>query len=211
LSSLITHLHRDIADGETFRHKGGIMLHGNVGKGARVEITDGCFKVTGDVGSGATLRTRGDGELLNGGISIGGRTGDDVVLDSDREIRLRDAGSRLRIRAGAGVHFGHVGEGMNLSAGAEVNGGDAGPNAHIRAATSCVMARAGDGSIVRAGKITQVTFAGHDCRITCGDIFNAASVGANTQVTATNTAMIGEAPASAKITARSVRIRQRRP
>lgn len=210
MPSLITQIHRDIADGETFRHKGGIMLRGNVGRNAHVEIEDGCLKIAGNVASGATLRTRGDGRLF-GGISIKGTVGDDVVLDSDRDIKIENAGKHLRIRAGAGAVFGHVDEGMNLSAGAEVNGGDAGANAHIRCTTSCVMARAGDGSIIRAGSLTQVTFTGHDCQITSGDIFNAAAVGEHTEVTAANMVMIGEAHPSARITGNPVRIRQPKP
>lgn len=201
------HVRRDIAAGETFRHGSFVTLDGNIGAGAIIEIENGGVRITGNVGDGVTIRTRGHGSFL-GGIRIEGHTGDNVTLDTDERARLKDAGNHLRIRAGGGVTFGHVGDSFNLHTRAEVNGGDVGKNAHLRIAKSCLIAQAGDGSIIEAGSVTQITAAGHDCKISCGELFNAAAIGADTEVKAAGNAMVGLAHATAKISAKSVHIKE---
>src|SRR5215213_7192377 len=73
----ITTIDRDIAAGEVFKHTGSVQLNGNIGAGAKVEITDGGLKVSGDVGDDATVEANGGSG--NGNVSIV-RNGNSVTI-----------------------------------------------------------------------------------------------------------------------------------
>ncbi len=200
------HIHRDIADGEIFRHDGPIKLHGNVGIGAQVDIVDGGIMITGNIGDKASIRTRGNGGLL-GGITISGVIGQHVTLDSDLGVRINQAGDHLRVRSGHDINFGKTGALFNASAAGSIMGGDVGPNARLRCKGSCTIASAGEGSRMEAEGLLQMTSAGHDARLSC-DFFDAATLGADSIVTARDQALVGAAHISAKVFAKTVHIRE---
>lgn len=197
------HLHRDIEPGEIFRQDGSVVVHGNVGAGARIEITNGGFEITGDVGDDVHIRTRCDGAQKIG-IRIEGVAGHDVTLDSNQSVSLNGAGDRLRIRGKAPVSLGHVGDSLNVSAASTVTGGNVGRNAWIRAGCSCHLGQVGHGSIILCDSVIQFTSAGHDCLMVTKESAYGGSIGAGTNIEAEDHVQLRLAHTFSTVTAHSV-------
>ncbi|TAL37725.1 MAG: hypothetical protein EPN97_04830 [Alphaproteobacteria bacterium] len=70
MASNITTINRDIADGESFSHKGSVELNGNIGKGAVIDIKDGGIHVKGAVADNASITAKGGSGMS--GISVSG-------------------------------------------------------------------------------------------------------------------------------------------
>ncbi len=166
-------INRDIAPGEVFKHTGSVDLQGSIGAGARVEITDGGLKVSGNVGDDANVSA-------NGGSS-GGNT----------NVTIRQTGNSISITTVSGTVRGNM-TGVVIRNGQIIAGGgsDGGGYSGIEVAGTTgsrvtyqtdgaleLKGDAGDSLRAKADGSIEVSNTGNDFKANAGGSLHAGSTG----------------------------------
>ncbi len=110
-----------IAANSIYENDGPVEVTNNVAIGATVRIRNGGIKINGDVEDGAKIEALAKGGVLrlvkrflgggpsgSNGIETNGRTGNDVTLVSDHNIRINNAGDDLKVKAELTIEAGNV-------------------------------------------------------------------------------------------------------
>lgn len=102
---------------------GSVLVTGNVGKNARVNVKNGGLAVLGDIEYGAMIdiydKSTGktaNAQMPNLGIVVVGNVGDHVRLNSTSNVLIQNTGNFVQIRAGLSVKAGNIGAGTNIMA-----------------------------------------------------------------------------------------------
>lgn len=224
----ITVIYRDIADGERFSHEGSLELHGNVGKGAIVNIDKGGLLIKGTVADGARLTVKGrgastsisSGDLVGGRIIINGKvvsgnhsvglsgitiqkqTGSNVMLETDGAIKLADrAGDGLHADAGGSISLNDVGKGLEAESQGSFKAGKIAAGARIAAGGSAEIDELGQQSRLKSGGSAKIGKMGAEALVKSGGSASIGSMDADSSVQAGGSARIDVAHATASIEA----------
>lgn len=196
----ITTLTRDIADGEVFKHKGPIELNGSIGAGATVIITDGGIRVYGNVGDDARVTANGghanyssgnnivtSGDIVGGRVTYNGR----VVSNTTRQNGF----SGIVINGNAGARVALTTDGA-----LEIKG-DAGGKLQARVDGSVHLNNTGIGLSSRSGGSFHAENIGAGAGITCGGSMHIETLGNSSTANSGGSMHIGTIGAGARANA----------
>lgn len=166
----VTTITRDIDPGENFSHEGPVVIEGNVGDGATLNVAKGGVRVSGDVGDRVTVKTRagkssnfnnvsgisisgGDvvivnGRVVSGNVSGGGNGGSDGPQGIEIAGRT---GHNVTLDADNEIGITDAGDGLKADAGLGFTGGHIGNGAEIDSGNSLTFKTVGAKSELDAG------------------------------------------------------------
>jgi len=193
-----------IAASSTYENDGPVEVMNNVGEGATVKIKNGGIKINGDVEDGAKIEAWAKGGVLrlvkkflsagpggSNGIETEGRTGNDVTLVSDHNIRINNAGDDLKVKAELTVEAGNLGRNAHVEAGHNIDVGDVGDNSRLSSGHNLNAATIGKQSSVTTGHSLQATSVDEDCSINSGHTINVGTAHASASLMAGHRKSVG--------------------
>ena len=140
-----------IAANSTYENDGPVEVTNNVGAGATVKIKNGGIQISGDVEDGAKIKVSSAWVGGSNGIETKGRTGNGVILVSDRNLRINNAGNDLKVKAKHTIEAGNLGRNAHVEAGRNLDVGDVGDNSQLSSGHNLNAARIGKHSSVASG------------------------------------------------------------
>jgi len=190
-------LERNIASGEVLELDHSVVIKGNIGTNARVNITHGGIRVEGTIGDGAIIKTRngsieshssysGTGNSVmmvnTNGHSTTVINGHVITVDSHRIEENEplggievdgDLGKDVHLDTDGSIAAKNAGEKLHADASGSVTLNHIASSAQIKAGGSITAENADSGSVLNAGG-----------SITCGDVGHASNLKAGGSITA---------------------------